>query len=92
VNFEWDETKNAINIVKHDVDFRDAVKVFDDEYRMERIDDRDDYGETRMQVLGYTAFGMLFVVYTEREEDTVRIISARAATKTEKKMYNERSF
>jgi len=91
VNFEWDETKNATNIVKHDVDFRDAIKVFDDEYRMERMD-HGDYGEIRMQVLGYTAFGILFVVYTEREGDTIRIISARAATKAEKKKYNDRSF
>jgi uncharacterized protein len=92
VNFEWDETKNAINRSKHDVDFRDAVKVFEDECRLEREDTRADYGETRIQVLGGTVFGMLFVVYTEREGDTVRLISARAATKAEKKMYNQRSF
>lgn len=92
MNFEWDDTKNKLNIRNHDVDFRDAVKVFDDEYRMERTDDRQDYGEIRIQVLGYTSFGMLFVVYTERDGDTTRLISARAATKAEKKMYNDRSF
>jgi uncharacterized DUF497 family protein len=92
VDFEWDEDKNAINKAKHGIDFRDAIRVFDDERYLVREDRRGEYGESRYQLLGATGFDVLFVVYTERHGDVVRIISARMATKAERKMYRDGSF
>ncbi|WP_231613116.1 BrnT family toxin [Pseudoalteromonas sp. SWXJZ94C] len=63
------------------------MKVFFDERRVTRIDNRVDYGEERYQVIGMTQQRVLFVVYTERSENTIRIISARKATKSEQKSY-----
>lgn len=92
MDFEWDEDKNSINKLKHGIDFRDAIRVFDDERYLVREDRGAEYGETRFQLLGAASFDVLFVVYTERRGDTIRIISARLATKLEKKMYRDGSF
>ena len=79
MEFEWDEDKNDVNIAKHGIDFRDAIRVFDDERCLTREDRRNDYGESRVQLLGAVQSHLLFVVYTERHGDTIRIISARLA-------------
>ena len=92
MNFEWDEEKNASNKVKHAIDFRDAVKVFDDHDCITREDDRESYGEARYQAIGTTAQGVLVVVFTERHEDVIRIISARRADKAEKRLYANGTF
>lgn len=92
MGYEWDEGKNQINIGKHGIDFRDAVRVFDDPNCMIRADNREDYGEERFQIMGFTPSGVLVVIFTEREEDVTRIISAREATKSEKKLYRDGSF
>lgn len=92
MEFEWDENKNAINMAKHKIDFADALHVFLDEARIEREDTRKDYGESRYQTIGMTEYGILFVIYTEREpKGTIRLISARKANAREKKYY-ERGF
>ena len=52
MEFEWEENKNQTNIRKHGVSFMDAINVFLDPYRIEREDDRLDYGEVRFQVIG----------------------------------------
>ncbi len=59
MEFEWDENKNAINRVKHDIDFWDAIKVFDDENHITREDRSTEYTEQRYQVIGGTVFGVL---------------------------------
>ena len=87
MDFEWDEVKNAINRVKHSIDFADACKVFFDPMALTREDTRAAYGEARYQIIGMASFGVLFVVYTERAEDTIRIISARKAEKHERRAY-----
>lgn len=91
MEFEWDEDKNIVNRSKHGIDFRDAVHVFVDQRSLIREDNRH-YGEQRFQLIGMARFGVLFVVYTERVDDIIRIISARAATKVERKMYRDGSF
>lgn len=91
MNFEWDEDKNAINRAKHGIDFRDAVHVFYDDMSIVR-EDSGDYGEQRLQIIGMAKFGVLFVVYTERRDDVIRIISARKATKAERRVYEQSSF
>ena len=84
-NFQWDENKAKINLKKHNVDFRDATKVFEDENRIERPDYEHSQDEDRWQVIGSIG-EILFVVYTERG-DITRIISARKATPYERSLY-----
>ena len=52
LNFEWDERKAQANLAKHKIDFGDALGVFLDPFRLETIDDREDYQETRFKVIG----------------------------------------
>jgi len=83
MQFEWDEEKNQMNIRKHDgISFPMAVRVFKDDRRIEKYDCSHSLEEDRFNVIGMVET-MLFVVYTEREKDTLRIISARKATKEE---------
>ncbi|GBR73734.1 toxin BrnT [Candidatus Termititenax aidoneus] len=84
--FEWDKTKNNINRVKHGLDFNYAKNVFYDDYRIEFIDTRKEYGEKRLQTIGDTGQHILFVVYTKRGRK-YRLISARIANKKEKEFY-----
>jgi len=87
VEFEWDDEKEKINLLKHDVAFEDAVEVFLDPYRLENIDDRFEYGEERLTVIGMVQLDVLFVVVTERSKDVLRVVSARRATKLEERAY-----
>ncbi|MDO5133846.1 MAG: BrnT family toxin [Eubacteriales bacterium] len=78
--FEWDEEKEQISINKHGIDFATASHVFLDPNRMEYYDQAHSLSrEDRYITIGY-AGDVLTVVYTERRE-SLRIISARAATK-----------
>jgi uncharacterized DUF497 family protein len=86
--FEWDPNKNSKNIVKHGIDFMDAITIFDDDDRVEAADGRHQYGEERIQVIGEAKPGVLLVVYTWRHGATIRrIISARTASRKERKLY-----
>ena len=84
--FEWDPAKARANLSKHGVDFADAVAVFEDPLALSRPD-ADVRGEARFGVLGVDAFGRhLVVAFTERGPNT-RLISARLASKKERKSY-----
>ena len=85
---EWDEEKNAINKAVHHIDFEDAQYIFFDTGRLERIDQSKGNvsGEERLQTLGMVG-KVLFAVYTERGKSK-RLISARLATKAERREYN----
>lgn len=88
MQFEWDENKNQRNIEKHGIDFNDAITIFDDDERVEAIDDRNNYGEERLQVIGEAKPGVLMVVYTCRNKRASRrIISARTASRRERALY-----
>jgi uncharacterized protein len=88
VRFEWDEAKRRSNLRKHGVELADAVAVFDDPAGI-TMEDRD-HGEERFVTMGVDAFGrILVVVYTYRESDIIRIISARSAEAHERKQYEE---
>ena len=86
LNFEWDENKKKINQRKHHVSFQLASKIFYDDNLVELSDDEHSQFEDR-----YTAIGrikkILFVSYTIRLGDTIRIISARRATLEEEAFY-----
>jgi uncharacterized DUF497 family protein len=85
-SFEWDDAKAADNYAKHGVTFEMATVVFKDPFAVERLDDREDYGEDRFIVIGMAEAEMLTVVYTERK-GRIRIISARQATRREQDDY-----
>lgn len=86
--FEWDERKNRANIRKHGIDFIDALDIFKHPM-LTSYDGREDYGEDRWLALGWIKTTIGVVVYVERHGDTVRIISARKATKNEVKRYEQ---
>lgn len=86
--FEWDEEKAAANIKKHHVDFDDAMRVFEDDYRIEFYDIAHSDEEDRYNTIGMVR-DVLFVVYAERGE-YIRIISARKANRKEERLYYRR--
>lgn len=85
MEYEWDEDKAASNQSKHRIDFADAVSVFADDAAITIVDEHPD--EERFVTIGMDAFGrILVVVYTWREQ-RIRLISARKATRHERKQY-----
>ncbi len=86
--FEWDDAKAAQNYADHGVTFDAAKAIFDDALAVERLDDRDDYGEDRYIIIGAVDGRVLFVAYTLRN-GTIRIISARGAEPHERRRYHE---
>ena len=89
--FQWDDAKARANYKAHGVSFELAATVFKDVFAIERLDDRKDYGEDRFVIIGM-ADGqvVLFVAYTDRNED-IRIISVRRATQHEQDDYFEQN-
>ena len=86
--FTWDEKKNLANLKKHRVDFNDAVRAWYDPERLDFFDEEHSTdSEIRWIFLGTVAGTVLFVVETEVDEETVRIISARRASKYEQEEY-----
>ena len=85
MQFEWDENKNRINRQKHKLDFKTAVKVFEDENHKEYYDFEHSYEEDRYKVYGKVG-EVLLVICTERGTKT-RIISARKAKPAERRKY-----
>ena len=85
--FEWDENKNRTNLQKHGICFEDAARIFEGP-TLETIDDRRDYGETRIAAMGVVNDVILYVVYTMRG-DARRLISARRANARERRKYRE---
>ncbi len=84
-SFEWDEQKDQINFAKHGIHFKTAVKVFIDQNKLIR-EDEEHPEELRYDILGKVG-KVLFVVCAFKEEDVVRMISARIATPMEKERY-----
>lgn len=86
MRYEWDKTKNKTNIAKHGIDFADAVAVFEDNLALTQPESGA-HGEPRFVTLGIDAFGRLLVVVYTNRKSSIRIISARLATKQERKFY-----
>ena len=87
MQFEWDAAKAASNLAKHEVDFDDALRVFLDPRRLVAEDDRHDYGERRVRVLGVVDDRILLVLCTWRG-GVCRLISARRADARERRRYH----
>lgn len=89
MEFEWNPDKAAINLRKHDISFQEAATVFDDSLSVTFPDPDHSVGENRYVMIGMSSLGQLLVVsHTDRESRT-RIISARKATRQEKRFYEE---
>lgn len=91
MNILWDNDKNQINIKKHGISFEEAQEIFDDPLHISILDKRFNYGEERWISLGKTKEYILIVVaHTYMDIDgneRIRIISARKATKKERRDY-----
>jgi len=86
--FEWDDEKARANLAKHDVSFEEAMTVFLDDLAVPFAD----IGEPgRLVLIGESRLGrLILVVFTERlAKRTLRIVSARRATKREQRAYEE---
>jgi len=94
MKFEWDKKKEKINIQKHGVTFEQASYVFADKFALNRFDNEHSEDEERWVLLGKSLNEtLLLIIHTFRNDDKiefVRIISARKATKKEKKTYHKR--
>lgn len=88
MEFEWNEDKNRENIRKHGLDFVGAWQVFDAPMLTE-TDNREDYGEERFIGIGFLKNFIVPVVFTEPDEDTIRIISLRRAIKYERERFEK---
>ena len=86
--FEWDQRKREANLRDHKVDFIDILPLFDSEM-LEIVDQRFDYGETRIRCLGEIEGRVYVVVYTWRGVNR-RIISARKGNAREERVYYAR--
>jgi len=85
--FSWDDKKRQANLRRHGVGFADAVGVFFDDHAL-AIEDTDTKGEQRLVTMGRDyLYRVLLMVYTERGEDEIRIISARKASPGERESY-----
>jgi uncharacterized DUF497 family protein len=92
LRFEWDEAKARANRRKHGVAFEEARTVFFDEDALLRPDDEHSDEEDRFVLLGLSGtLRLLLVCHCYREEDSViRIISARKASRSERRQYDDR--
>jgi uncharacterized DUF497 family protein len=88
MTFEWDEKKNKLNQKLHGIAFEDAKFVFNDPLKVILPDLYHSEKEERWLAIGVVS-RVLFVVFTECGENTVRIISARTGTKAEERLYND---
>ena len=88
MDFQWDAEKDRLNRKRHGVSFDEAAELFTlgGEY-LEIYDAKHSYDEDRFIAIGPIQRGLVLIVYTERLEETVRIISARWATRSETDLF-----
>lgn len=89
MTFAWDPNKASANLKKHGVDFREAATVFDDSLSTTFPDEEHSSSERRLVTIGVSARGRAVVVAHTELGEVIRIISAREATRTELKFYEE---
>jgi uncharacterized DUF497 family protein len=90
VLFEWDEIKNETNFRKHGIWFEEAQTTWADKHSVEFFDPEHSSDEDRFLRIGISSKSrVLLVVFCERDENQIRIISARKATQKEREKYEE---
>jgi uncharacterized protein len=89
MKYAWDDNKAVKNLAKHGISFTEAKTIFDDPLYVEFYDLDHSDEEERYLIVGESNRGRLLIVsYTERRE-SIRIISAREVTKSEREIYEE---
>jgi hypothetical protein len=86
MKYSWDEDKNRKNIERHGIAFKDALKIFEGK-TLEQEDDRFEYGEIRIYAIGIVSALEIVVIYTDKDNNERRIISARKAEPHERRAY-----
>ena len=88
MRFEWDRAKDRSNRAKHGLSFDEATELFKSgvDY-LEIYDEEHSDEEDRFIAIGHISRGVIVVAYTERDDDVLRILSARMATKKERQGY-----
>lgn len=90
MEFEWDSRKDAVNRAKHGIGFAEAATIFGDPLELTIADPVHSEREFRFLSIGRSTMGQLLVVsYTEREQNRIRIISARKASRREQADYEQ---
>jgi uncharacterized DUF497 family protein len=89
MGFEWNRAKADANFKKHGVRFEDAIVAFDDPFALIAFDEEHSHLEVREILLGRATRNVVVVVFTVRSEERHRIISARRATREERRRYEE---
>ncbi|MBD2412990.1 hypothetical protein FACHB389_28355 [Nostoc calcicola FACHB-389] len=90
MKFEWDENKAARNLLKHRVSFEEAKTLFDDPLYVDFYDPDHSENEEHYLIIGKSSRGRLLIMsYTERG-DSIRLISAREVTRSEREAYEQR--
>lgn len=87
LQFEWDSRKARVNKRKHGITFEEASTIFDDPLSITIHDPAHSVGEDRFITIGTSANDRFIVVVHTERGDTIRIISARNATRNEKRQY-----
>ena len=89
MRLDWNPTKDALNRRKHGLSFDEAAVLFRNPIGwLERIDELHSDDEDRFVAVGLIARGVAAVVFVERNEDVIRLVSARFATPSEVRMYD----
>ncbi len=92
MEFEWDQAKAAANEIKHGVDFTEAMTVFADSLAVTGYDPDHSDDEDRYITMGCTEDGRLLIVCHTDRGNAIRIISAREASRRERKDYEDGNF
>lgn len=87
MRFEWDQKKNDANQQKHGLSFDEAKTLFSSDDYLEIYDEEHSIDENRFIAIGAIRVGVVLVIFIDREEDVIRIVSARKATKQEADLY-----
>jgi uncharacterized DUF497 family protein len=86
MNCVWDKRKGRGNVARHGIAFEDAIRIFEGP-TLERVDDRFDYGETRIYAIGVVEGLEITLIYTDVSETERRVISAWRAERHERTAY-----
>ena len=89
MRFEWNALKATANLRKHGISFDEAASVFFDSLSATGDDPDHSLEERRFVTFGMSASGRLLVVAHAQHDDAIRIITARPATRAERKLYEE---
>ncbi|MBW4526492.1 MAG: BrnT family toxin [Phormidium tanganyikae FI6-MK23] len=92
MEFEWDQSKAASNLKKHSVSFEEAETVFDNPLAVIFDDEAHSIDEQREIIIGHSQQNRLLLVSFTQRSSSIRIISARLATRKEREDYEQNAF